>query len=137
MYQNLSQRLLVAMDGYAKQTCFQIKPDKRYESISYQQFQHLTFRLAKFLRQQGLSRGERLAIVAENSLSWMVASVAGWLAGGVVVPLRPSLAPDILLAILQDSGSRLAIVQHQPHLEAILSRLGGDLPELKTILAVN
>ena len=94
---NLNQLLLAAMDAYARQTCFRIKRGRYYQSISYRRFQTLVFRLTAFFLGQGVVR---IAIAVDNCLEWMTAYVACLLSGGSVVPLRPSLAPDMLLTIL-------------------------------------
>lgn len=138
--QNLNQALLAAMDNYAKRTCFQVKQDRRYQNISYWRFQMLTFHMAKFFADQGITNGERVAIVADNCLEWIVAYVACLLSGGVAVPLRTTLAPDTLHFILQDSGTRLVILQNTEHVQALTTTLASEandrLPDLKTIVAI-
>jgi len=134
---NLNQALLAAMDAYPRRTCFQIKQGTHYRSTSYRRFQTLAFRLSDFFGRQGVSR---VAIVADNCLEWMVAYVACLLSGGVVVPLRITLAPDTLRFILQDSGSDLVVLQDRDHLQAILDHMASDdgdrLPDLKAVLVV-
>ena len=114
---NFNQALLTAMDTYAKQACFLAKQNGYYKNISYQQFQTLTFRMAKFFDDRGIVNGDRVAIVATNSPVWMAAYIACLLSGGVVVPLHVSASPITLQSILQDSGSRLAILQVQNHIQ--------------------
>jgi long-chain acyl-CoA synthetase len=111
---NLNQALLAAMDTYAGRTCLQVKQSRRYQNISYRRFQALAFRMAKFFRHQGIVNGERVAIVIDNCLEWMVCYVACLLSGGVIVPLPTTVSPYMLRFILQDSGARLAILQEPP-----------------------
>ena len=134
--QNLNQALLTAMDDYAERTCFQIKRGSRYQDISYRRFQSLTFRLVSFFRRQGLTQGERVAIIADNCLEWIVAYVACLLSGGIAVPLPTSLTSDMLCFILQDSGTRLAVI-HDERQSRILDSIVEELPDLDTILAIN
>jgi len=137
---NLNQALLTAMETYAEQTCFQAKQSGYYHNISYQQFQTLTFRMARFFSNRGIVNGERVAIVATNSPVWMAAYMACLLSGGIVVPLHISLSPATLHFILQDSGARLAMLQDQEHIRKISSSLTADsnnrLPDLKTVLTI-
>ena len=93
---NFNQALLAAMDTYAEQTCFQAKQSGYYHNISYQQFQTLTFRMARFFGNRGIVNGERVAIVANNSPVWIAAYMACLLSGGVAVPLHVSLSPTTL-----------------------------------------
>ncbi len=132
---NLNQALLTVMDTYANRTCFYIRRGKRYQNISYGRFLKLTFRLIKFFHQQGISNEERVAIVADNPLEWMVVYVACLLSGGVVVPLRAWLPAETLLNMIRDSGACLALVQGKRQSQ-IIQAAGKELPELKTVVVV-
>jgi long-chain acyl-CoA synthetase len=134
--QTLNQALLAAMATHARLTCFQVSQGGRYRDISYQRFQRSVLRLASFFQDYGLSLGDRLAIIADNCLEWMVAYVACLLSGGVAVPLPTSLTSDMLGSILCDAGARLAVV-HDARQGHILERMLTELPDLETILAVN
>ena len=138
---NLNQALLQAMDRYGEQTCFQIKQGRRYQKISYRQLQMLTFHMAQFFRKQGIAKDERVVLVADNSLEWMAAYMGCLFSGGVAVPLHASHAPGTLNFILQDSGARLAILQEQAHLQAVLTNWTSDtddgLSNLQAILTIN
>jgi len=59
------------------------------------------------IRDSGLTTGDRVALIARNSMDWVVADFAALFAGCVVVPIFPAQAPDQLAYILQDSGARL------------------------------
>ena len=133
---NLNHALLAAIDTYAERTCFQVKRGRGYQSVSYRQFQTLAFRLASFFCRYGLSEGERVAIIADNCLEWMVAYVACLLPGGVAVPLPTSLSPDMLSFVLRDSGARLAVV-HDERQSHVLDSIAGELPDLDTVLALD
>jgi long-chain acyl-CoA synthetase len=134
---NFNQVLLTAMDDYAERTCFRVKHGGWYQNVSYREFQDLAFRLASFLQSQDISR---IAIVADNSLEWMIASVACLLSGGCLVPLHTSLAPDTLAFVLADAGAQLVLMNHSEQIESMLPGLISDpdrfLPDLKTILIV-
>ena len=138
---NFNEAILQAMNSYARQPCFKVKRGARYHDISYWRFQILTLHMVHFFRDQDLSNGERVAIVADNSLEWMVTYMACLLAGGVAVPLRVSYTPETVRSILADSGASLAVLQDEKHIQALSTDLNSDtdstLPHLKTILAIN
>jgi long-chain acyl-CoA synthetase len=134
--ENLNQALLEAMDTYARRTCFHLKRGKRFRAISYQHFQTLTFRLTNFLHTHGITNGERIAIIADNPLEWMVVYVASLLSGNVPVPLRAWLPPDMLRAMVKDSGACLAVIQGEGQRWLIEAARQG-LPECETVLVVN
>ncbi|MCB0163568.1 MAG: AMP-binding protein [Anaerolineae bacterium] len=135
-FDNLNQALLAAMDDYAERTCFHVSRGKRFQAITYERFRRYTFRLTHFFLEHGIANGERIAIIADNPLEWMVVYVAGLLAGGVVVPLRAWLPLDKLQAMVKESGARLAVLQGEATLP-LIEQIGAELPKLKTVLVVS
>jgi len=67
-------------------------------------------RMAAHLQSVGLRRGDRIAIFSKNTAHWLMSDFAIWLAGGVSVPLYPTLAPDTIRQILEHSESKLLFV---------------------------
>ena len=133
---NLNQALLAAMDTYSRRTCFHLKRGKRLRAVSFQRFQTLAFRLTNFFHSHGIASGQRIAIIADNPLEWMVVYVASLLAGGVVVPLRAWLPSEMLHAMVKDSGACLAVVQGERQ-RWLIESARQDLPECETVLVVN
>jgi long-chain acyl-CoA synthetase len=134
--QTLSQALLAAMDDHVDRTCFRVKRGQRYRDISYRRFRTLVYRLSSFYLDYGLTEGDRVVLIADNCLEWMVAYVACLVAGGAIVPVPTSLTSDMMCAILKDVGARLVIV-HDDRQSRILESIVQDLPELETVIAVN
>jgi long-chain acyl-CoA synthetase len=132
---NLNQALLAAMDTYAGQVCFWTRGAGQFKATSYSDFQTQAFRLAGFFRGRGISAGERVAIIAANSVEWMLAYVACLLAGGVAVPLRSFLPPRMLHLRLQESSACLAVIQNRQQYE-LIKNSGADLSYLETVLLV-
>jgi len=69
-----------------------------------------TRRMAAHLLASGLQPGDRVAILAKNSAHWLMADFAIWMAGGVSVPLYPTLAAGTVRQILEHSEARLLFV---------------------------
>nr|HMQ51186.1 AMP-binding protein [Anaerolineae bacterium] len=129
----INQSLLMTIRTYAAQPCFEIKKRGRYNGVSYRDFEARMLRMVRYLHSYGVSHGERVALVANNSGDWMATCVAGLFAGGVVVPLRPSLAAPSLLKILQDCEACVALLDEEDHVSYI-SAHASDLPHLKAIM---
>jgi long-chain acyl-CoA synthetase len=64
-------------------------------------------RMAAHLNGLGLQRGDRIAIFSKNTAHWLMSDFAIFLAGGVSVPLYPTLAPDTIRQILEHSECKL------------------------------
>src|SRR5689334_17304015 len=54
----------------------------------------------------GLSRGDRVAILADNDAGWIAAYLGIWHAGGVVVPLDTAYAAPQVRTVLASCGAR-------------------------------
>ncbi len=67
-------------------------------------------RLATALSGRGIGRGDRVAIVAPQSLETGLAHLAAWKLGAVSLPLASLFGPDALAYRLSDSGAKLAVV---------------------------
>ena len=70
-------------------------------------------------RSLGISRGDRVAIIAESRPEWLLCDLAVLTAGAVTVPIYPTLSAAQARYILKDSGARLAIVSTKLQLEKI------------------
>jgi long-chain acyl-CoA synthetase len=79
---------------------------------------------ARTLAQWGIGQGDRVAILSENRPEWAVADFASLLLGAVDVPIYSTLTEEQTLAILQDSGARLAFVSTVEQLKKVLAIKG-------------
>jgi long-chain acyl-CoA synthetase len=73
------------------------------------------------LRAEGLAHGERVAIMARNSVDWVVFDQAALSLGLVTVPLYTEDRPDNAAYILQDCAARLLLVETRNQLDRLLA----------------
>ena len=67
-------------------------------------------RMATHLQAQGVQPGDRVALISKNTAWWLITDFAIWLAGGVSVPLYPTLAADTIRQIVQHSEAKLLFI---------------------------
>jgi long-chain acyl-CoA synthetase len=67
-------------------------------------------RMAAHLQAQGIRPGDKVALISKNTAWWLMADFAIWLAGGVSVPLYPTLAAETIRQILTHSEARLLFI---------------------------
>lgn len=79
--------------------------------------------IASSLKKLGLEKGDRAAILAENSPEWTLADAACQFAGIVDVPIYTTLSPDAVAYILNDSESKLLFIDTRTAFERISSVL--------------
>lgn len=90
-----------------------------FTDISSDEFRTRVRELSVGLQALGVSAGVRVAIMSENRPEWQLADLAILAAGGVTVPIYPTLSSDQAHYILADSGSTVAIVSDVTQLKKI------------------
>jgi long-chain acyl-CoA synthetase len=77
--------------------------------------------VTKWLTENGIRQGDRVAILSENRPEWPTAEFATMLLGGVVVPIYSTLTGDQTAYMLRDSGARIAFVSTVDQFKKVLS----------------
>ena len=78
-----------------------------WSATSSRQLMDRVENLANAIRSSGVQAGDRVALMARNSVDWIVADFAILFAGCVVVPIFPTQASDQVSFILSDSDAKL------------------------------
>ena len=104
-------------------------------TLTYGELWQSVQRLAGWLREAGLLRGDRVLILLENSVESAVAIFATSLAGGVFVVIHPQTKPDKLGFVMSDCEARFLITERR--LAAAWRAAIADLPALAAVLTVN
>jgi long-chain acyl-CoA synthetase len=114
----------------------QSKRDGVWQSLSAAEVRRRVTRLSAELLRLGLTAGDRVAILSENSPEWAIADYACMAAGLVVVPIYPTLTPDQTRYILSDSGSRAVFVSNASQMEKVFS-VHDQLKELGSVILMS
>lgn len=67
-------------------------------------------KMAAYLQAQGMQQGDHIALVSKNCAEWIMADLAIWMAGGISVPLYPTLVADTVRLIMEHSESKMLFV---------------------------
>ncbi|MCX8099274.1 MAG: AMP-binding protein [Casimicrobiaceae bacterium] len=67
-------------------------------------------RMASHLKAQGVSAGDRVAILSKNCAEFMIAELAIWMAGGTTVAIFPTETADNVRYVLEHSEPKLLFV---------------------------
>jgi fatty-acyl-CoA synthase len=81
--------------------------------LTYRELADRAFRLGSALREAGLNDGDRVAYVCPNTPAMLEGKFGVPAAGGVLVPVNIRLAPAEVGYILEHSGARFVIVDHE------------------------
>jgi long-chain acyl-CoA synthetase len=95
--------------------------DIQWVSISSEEFYQKVVGVARALREWGISKGGRVAILSENRPEWTIADFASLLIGAVTVPVYATLTGEQTALILRDSGARVIFVSSEKQLAKVSS----------------
>jgi fatty-acyl-CoA synthase len=97
-------------------------------TTNYAEFDANVDRHAAALSALGVAKGERLALLAPNSDSYLLAFFAGLRLGAIIVPINTRLAAPEVAHILDDCGARVLVFD---------ADLGGLARESSALVAVD
>jgi long-chain acyl-CoA synthetase len=120
---------------YGKPDCMLHKVGGSYQPVSTAELVDRVRRLAKALAGLGVLRGDRVALMAENGPHWPAVDFATLCAGGVLVPIYPTLLPEQAAYIAHDCGAKVVFAETTAHLEGLLSH-AGELPDVKQFVLI-
>jgi long-chain acyl-CoA synthetase len=101
------------------------------ERVSFEQFSRAVLRLSAQLVEDGVQKGDRVAIVMRNLPEWPVAFFAAAFAGAIVTPLNAWWTGAELEYGLADSGSKVLITDNERY-----ARIAPHLPELHDLTRI-
>ncbi|HEU4727133.1 MAG TPA: AMP-binding protein [Kofleriaceae bacterium] len=97
-------------------------------------------RLSRWFAERGLAAGDRVAIHGETSYHWLLADLTAAYLGLISIAINPSTSRERALAMLRDTGCRVALTEsrdHAAHLAAhgvqVLRMGDGEPGELDTL----
>jgi len=107
---------------------------QRGRRCSYGEVRSKADRLAAFLADGIISRGDRVALLLENSPEYVICYFAILKAGGVVVPLNGNI-PERGLAVLLKDFSPKAVIVHSADVEKVMG-ISPGVPSLCHVLSL-
>ncbi|MFI2557613.1 AMP-dependent synthetase/ligase [Nocardia farcinica] len=108
-----------------------------WKDVTASQFAKTVTGVAKGLIAAGIELGDRVAIMAPTRYEWQVLDFAVWAAGGCTVAIYDSSSAEQAKWILQDSATKLLVVDSDKH-RAVIDEIGtGALPDLAEIVQID
>lgn len=103
-----------------KPDAFAGKENGQWRKWSFSDFVRLSYEVASGLINKGLRRGDRVGILANNRPEWNIVDFGVQLAGGVLVPIYPTISENDLRFILKDAEVQFVFVSSQSVYEKTL-----------------
>ncbi len=112
------------------------KVSGKYQGITHDELHREVLAFAGFLKSIGIEKGDRVAILSENRPQWVVADMATMMIGAVNVPLYPSLPPNQIAYIIQNSECKAVITSTMLQLNKI-RKIRAEVPTVKAVISIN
>ncbi|MFA4917623.1 MAG: AMP-binding protein [Thermodesulfovibrionales bacterium] len=81
--------------------------DREWKSIKYHELLSNTKAIASYLINNGIQKGDRVAVHSENRPEWCTAYLALSMSGGIGVPIDVQLGPNEIKNLLDDSEAKV------------------------------
>jgi long-chain acyl-CoA synthetase len=104
-----------------------------WSDVSWTELARRARDVADGLRALGLQRGDRVAVIGDTNIEWILADLGILGAGGITVTIYQSNRPHECQFILEDSGSRFVFCDTEAQVEKI-REVRGQLPQLEGII---
>ena len=91
------------------------------------------YRLINFFKRSGLKESDKIAIISENSVEWVIFDFACMYLKLISIPIYTSLSVSQIKFILENSESKICFVSNSLLLEKVL-KIKPELPGLKNVV---
>src|SRR5690349_21383762 len=134
--QSLNQLLDRSVERFGARPLFLRKQDGRFVATSYAEFGATVAALRAGLSELGVARGDRVAIIAGNSLEWAAIAYATYGLGAALVPMYESQRESDWKFIVRDSGAKVLFAS-TPEIFARVSGLSASAPRLRHVACIS
>lgn len=110
--------------------------DGKLSEINYEELRQKVECFALGLMEFGLKKGDRVGIVSENRIEWIISDLAIASIGAISVPVFPTLAAKQLEYIYNDCSATAIIASNSFQLRKILD-VKDNIPSLRHIIIMN
>jgi long-chain acyl-CoA synthetase len=107
-----------------------------WHDITWGEFEDRVQALAGYLHQQGVRKGDRVALLSENRPEWAISDLGIQHIGAANVSIYTSLPPTKVAYILRDAGAKVCIVS-VPVQRKKVEEIADECPALEEIIVMS
>ncbi|HET6348961.1 MAG TPA: long-chain fatty acid--CoA ligase [Candidatus Krumholzibacteria bacterium] len=130
----IPRQFLACVEQYDRHDAFRHKVDGAWVDVSHREMLDEVHALAAALKDLKIAKTDRVALLSENRLEWVATDLGILFAGGVTVPIYPTLIPHQVEYILRDADVRAIFVSTKVQ-AAKIAELRPRLPLLEHVIA--
>src|SRR5690242_9439411 len=129
----LADLLPKAADAYGDAPAVRFKDGGRWVDRSFSEVREIVRPLALGLTELGVAKGDRVSILANTRPEWTYWDFAALSIGATVVPIYQTNSPDECRYVLENSDSKVVVVEDAEQLEKVRA-VRDQLPRLEQIV---
>jgi long-chain acyl-CoA synthetase len=134
-FSNLVELFQQSVDRFAERRAFGVQRGREWQFITYAELDTLVAKARAALAQLGIGRGDRVAIVSENRLEWVILAHATFQRRAIFVPMSEAQHDAELKYILTDSGAKVCFTANAS-VAARVGTLREDLLDLQHVIPI-
>lgn len=116
-------------------TAYYQKRHGEWIGVTWKEYSDRVAMLATALQNEGLQRGDRIAIMGDVAQEWLIADMATLCAGAIMVGVYFTSSPEEVAYYLSDSGSSFVFVGGDVQLSIVLA--SGQADKLKKVVVLD
>lgn len=110
----IPQMFLISVRRYPDRPCFtDFDPEKK--TLTYSQVKERVEKLAQWMLEQGVERGDRIAVTGKNSPEWATVYLAALFAGCIIVPIDYGLHEKEVENLLKAAKPKIFFVDEEKY----------------------
>lgn len=133
---NCTQLLLDRVATSPSHALFAVPAGDGWRDVSATEFYEQVFSLAKGFVAAGIKPGDRVGLMCRTRFEWTLIDFAMWFAGGVLVPIYETSAPDQIQWIVSDSGA-VAIMFETAEMHERFNAIHSAVPQVHTTWTID
>ncbi len=124
------------VNKYKDRLAVEKKQKGKWVSVTWNEYYNNARSVGLGLHSLGVEKGDRISILSENCLEWLFSDMGALGIGACVVPVYPTLVNEDVVHYLENSDSKVIIVENETQLKKAL--YAKDLcPKLERIVVIN
>ena len=120
-FKNLGDMLFSKRNTYADKTAYMFKKEGTWQEVTFKEAVDKVEKISAGFASLGIKKGDAIAVVSQNRLEWAMTDYAAVSLGALLVPIYPSLLPDQVKYILNDSEAKIVIAEDLTQLQKVES----------------
>lgn len=135
-YTTIPELFFNTIDQYGNHDAFFEKVNDQWVGVTFNEIYEKVNSFAAGLRHMGVRKNDKIAILSANNPRWAISDYAVTCLGAATVTVYPTLIPHQIKFIVDDSETKIIIVENEVQAGKVLE-IFDDSPKLDKIITMN